>query len=511
VTLVLGACDDSDDGGEATTTAAPGATSPTSESPSSAPTTTSVPAGAPSEYADHPDDWVVPGRDYDNSRTATSDIDASNVESLEQAWTATVGGSLSTVPLIVGDTVYVQDASGTIWSLDRATGETNWQSDSTGFSIGPFGASIGDGRLYGVGGSNAVVAVDAEDGKQLWSTVITDTPSEGVDIQPLYYDGKVFASSVPVSMGGIYTGGDRGVIHALDAKTGEVLWRFDTVKGDLWGNAEVNSGGGSWYPPAIDLERGTIYWGVANPAPFPGTEEFPNGTSRPGPNLYTDSTVALDIETGKLKWYYQVHPHDLFDRDLVHSLIARTPDGPVVVALGKGGVIVGLDPAKGTPQWRTPVGTHDNDNLPELDGATTMLPGTFGGVLTPPATADGVVYAAVLNAPTTLSPDEPAYIGSELGQFDGIVVAVDAATGEIEWSTEVPGDPLGGATVVNDLVFTTLLDGEILALDRATGEIVWQDDLPGGTNGWMAVAGDLLVVPAGNADPPQLVAYSLAG
>ena len=282
------------------------------------------------------------------------------------------------------------------------------------------------------------------------------------------------------------------------------------MQGDLWGHPEVNSGGGAWYPPAIDTAHRLVLVGTANPAPFPGTDEYPNGSSRPGPNLYTDSTVALDLDTGALRWYHQVHPHDLFDRDLVHTLIAHpTPTTRVVVGTGKGGVVVGLDPATGKLRWSTSVGMHDHDQLTKLDGPTAVLPGTYGGVLTPPATADGVVYVASINAPTTLSPTEKAYIGSELGTNDGVVTAVDARTGRVRWKTTVPGDPLGGATVVNDLVLTALLDGSIVVLDRGTGHIVHTIKTAGGINGWMSAAGDQLVVPIGNAQPPRLVAYSI--
>ncbi|HEY8058142.1 MAG TPA: PQQ-binding-like beta-propeller repeat protein, partial [Acidimicrobiales bacterium] len=107
---------------------------------------------------------------------------------------------------------------------------------------------------------------------------------------------------------------------------------------------------------------------------------------------------------------------------------------------------------------------------------------------------------------TPLPPDETAYFGAPLGTEDGEVTAVDAATGEVLWATEVPGDPLGGTAVVNDLVVTALLDGTVLALDRATGEIVWTFDAGDGVNGWMSVVGDELFVPVGNAAPPQLLA-----
>ena len=232
---------------------------------------------------------------------------------------------------------------------------------------------------------------------------------------------------------------------------------------DLWGNPTVNSGGGAWYPPAIDPERGLVYWGVANPAPFPGHAEFPNGSSRPGPNLYTDSAVALDLGTGALRWYHQVHPHDLFDRDLVHTMLVRSPtvttrsSSPPARAAWSSASI----PTTGELLWETPVGEHDNDDLTELAGPTEVLPGTYGGVLTPPAAADGVVYVPVVNAPSDAGAGRDRLLRRRARySVDGEVVAIDAATGKVLWSTKVPGDPLGGATVVNDLVITALFDGE---------------------------------------------------
>ena len=170
---------------------------------------------------------------------------------------------------------------------------------------------------------------------------------------------------------------------------------------------------------------------------------------------------------------------------------------------------VGLGPRAGTVRWETAIGRHDNDDLTALDGPTVVYPGTYGGVLTPPATADGVVYAAVVNAPATLEPDETAYFGADLGTADGEVVAIDARTGRIRWATPVPGDPLGGATVVGDLVMTALLDGTVLALDRRTGEIVRSWAAGGGINGWMAALDDVVLVPVGTSRPPALVALGL--
>ena len=338
-----------------------------------APVTTADDGGggdAPAEAS--PQDWVLPGSDYGNSRRAVgSSIDADNVELLEPVWSAEFAGPLSTVPIVADGVVYAQTGNGAVHAIDADSGATRWTSAPTGFNIGPFGAAVADGRVFAVYGSTGVIALDAETGDEIWVAEITATPTTGIDIQPVVHDGLVFVSTVPVSIGGIYVGGDRGVLHALDAGTGEVVWTFDTVLGDdLWGNPEVNSGGGAWYPPAVDVERGLVYWGVANPAPFPGTAEFPNGTSRPGPNLYTNSAVALELATGELVWYHQVIPHDIFDRDLVHTMLVDLADGTdLVVTTGKGGTVVGggsiptLESRGGRPRsadTRTTTSTRSN-------------------------------------------------------------------------------------------------------------------------------------------------------
>lgn len=466
--------------------------------------------GAPAEVAAAAEAWPVPGQSYANTRTAArSTINASNVATLAKAWTSTTAfQNLSTAPLVLDGVVYLEDGMGKIVAYDARTGKERWVSDATGLNIGPYGVAAGDGQVYGLDGATGVIALDQKTGKTVWRTKITATETVGVDIQPQTFGGLVFAASVPVSIRGIYTPGDRGVIYALDARTGKIRWQFDTVQGNLWGHPEINSGGGAWYPPAIDTTRRIAYFGIANPAPFPGTKDYPNGSSRPGNNLYTDSLVALDVDTGKLLWFYQVTPHDLFDRDQVHAMIARANGRDVVISAGKSGVVVGLDPDTGQLLWKTVVGRHDNDDKP-LQGKTVVYPGTYGGVETPPATADGVVYVATLNSPTTLKPDEVSYVGSDLGTAPGEVVAIDAATGKVQWSQKVPGDPLGGATVVNDLVLTATLQGQVIALARTDGRIVWTYDAGAGINGWMSAVGDSLYIPVGQAQAAKLVALRL--
>ncbi|HEY7134779.1 MAG TPA: PQQ-binding-like beta-propeller repeat protein [Acidimicrobiia bacterium] len=468
----------------------------------------------PPEVRDHAGDWPLPGFDYANSRrAATSPINASNVSRLTPVWSVPLVAGASTVPLVVGDTVYVEDATGTVRAIDRATGQVRWEAGGGEFGIGPYGVAIGWGSVFATT-SKGVAAYEAGTGRKLWARSLNRTPTEGVDIQPTVFGHEVLVSTVPVSLNGQFKGGDRGTVFALDAGTGATVWSFDTVQGnDLWGNPTINSGGGAWYPPSIDVARGVAYFGTANPAPFAGTERFPNGSSRPGPNLYSESTIALTTGHGALQWYYQAHPHDLFDRDFIHTMLVdvREKAGTrrIVVGTGKGGVVVGLDQTTGALLWRTPVGVHRNDDLDALTGPTDVLPGTFGGVITPPASADGTVYVATLDEPTTLVPDAPRYIGSQLGHGDGQLVAIDAATGKVRWDVKVPGDPFGAATVVNDLVLTSNYTGTLFAYDRATGALVWQRDMGGGINGWPAVAGDLVLVPVGAGSNPRLAALRL--
>lgn len=488
-----------------------------SDSPRSA-----VDPGIPPEVVQYADDWPLPGRDYLNSRaTFDSSIDSTNIATLTPVWQVPLPGAggygnAATTPLIVGDRIYIEDLSSNIRAIDRESGALLWAREYGGFVIGPNGVAVGWGKVFAIRGTDTVVALDEITGAEIWARPLKLTRTNGVDIQPTVYGDRVFVSTVPVSLDGIYTGGDRGTLFALDQATGEAVWSFDTVDSpDLWGNPKVNSGGGAWFPPAIDTRRGRIYWGIANPAPYPGTREFPNGTSRPGPNLYTDSLVVLDVLSGELDWFRQAIPHDIFDHDLVHALLVDVKQGGtrrrIAVATGKGGKVIGHDVDTGKMLWTTPVGIHENDDLTALDGPTVVLPGTFGGVLTPPAAADGVVYVATLNAPSTYEPNREENIGGDVGTMDGEVVAIDAATGRILWDTVVPGDPTGGATVVNDLVLTATLQGQMLALDRATGAIVWTRDAPAGINGWPAVADDLIAWPVSLARPALLVGRGCRG
>jgi glucose dehydrogenase len=475
--------------------------------------------GVPPEVAQAQREWPLPGRDYNNSRyTQDSPIDSSNVSKLVEAWRvempglAAQFGKISTAPLILGGVVYIEDTWSTIKAIHLADGSVKWSVDAVNPNIGPNGVAVAWGKVFAIGGSDSVVAYDAETGTQLWTKRVIDTNTTGIDIQPTVFDDLVLVSTVPTSLAGQYTGGDRGILKALDQQTGEVRWLFDTIKSDdIWGNAEVNSGGGSWFTPSIDSERGHVFWGIGNPAPFPGTTNFPNASSRVGDNLYTDSTLALDVRTGSYLWHYQTVQRDLFDRDVCHTMLTEVAGVPAVVSTGKEGRVWAHRRDTGEVLWGpVSVGVHMNDELTELTAQTSVLPGTFGGVLTPPALADGVAYVAAVNIPTMYTQDFQDFLGSQIGSMAGNLVAIDVASGKVLWDAPVDGDPTGGVTIINDLAITATFQGNVFAYQRATGKEVWRWTAPGGINSWISVAADTLVIPVGLSDPAVVVALRLS-
>jgi glucose dehydrogenase len=479
---------------------------------------TSEVAGVPAEVATFQDDWPLPNRDYDNTRaTFTASINAKNVAGLKEAWRLSLTpasspfGTMTSNPLILGDAVYLQDMSSHVYCLDRETGAVRWKFTHGEPSVGPNGVAVGWGRVFANSGDTGVMAVDASDGRELWRWKPALTSSEGIDIQPTAYDGSVFVSTVPASLRGGYLGGSRGIIHALDPITGKSQWSFDTVDSeDIWGSSADNSGGGAWYPPLIDPARKRTYWGTGNPGPCPGLPDAPSGVGRPGPNLYTSSLVALDADSGKLAWYHQEQPHDLYDWDFQGSpmRVGETADHPeLIVGSGKTGTVVALDADSGKLVWRSEVGRHENDHLTELPVSESIMiyPGALGGVLTPTAYADDTLYVPIVDmgfAFTGSSFDPDVLTAS------GALVALDVATGAQRWSAPLPAPSYGAATVVNDLVFTSDANGRVYAFARADGHEVWHFDAGGGINAPLAAAGDLLLVSVG-LDNPAVIALRL--
>ena len=227
----------------------------------------------PPETEQFANDWPVPHGNLGATRSAgNSAISAANVARLGVAWTfdipaTSAWGSITANPIVVGDTVYIQDMESNIFALDRATGSLKWKATFDVGSNGPNGVAVGYGKVYAaLGDTGEVVALDSASGKVVWRRQVGSPLGEGIDMAPIAYNGLVYVSTVPCTSASCYRAGLRGVLYGLEAANGEVAWRFDTTK--------AADGGGLWYPPSVDA-AGNIYFGVGNPTPYPLTPGCP--------------------------------------------------------------------------------------------------------------------------------------------------------------------------------------------------------------------------------------------
>ncbi|GAA3002490.1 PQQ-binding-like beta-propeller repeat protein [Kitasatospora sp. NPDC006786] len=471
----------------------------------------------------HPQDWALSNGGLTNTRNVTrTPIDSHNVKNLKVKWRLplegdpTFAGIMASNPIVVGDTVYLISLNSDVTAVDKETGKVRWKRVFNSPSVGPNGVAYARGLLFGTT-FTGVFALDPATGRTVWSRELIASGEGGIDVAPQVYEDTVVVSTVPNTFGK-YVPGAMGTIFALDTATGNPRWSFNTVKdGDLWGHPEINSGGGTWFAPALD-EHGRLFVAVANPAPLPGTPEYPNGSSRPGPNLYTNCLLAMDSRTGKLLWFQQTAPHDLRDYDLqdppiVTTATVRGKRTEIVVAAGKMGKVYAYRADDGTPLWTLPVGTHLNDEGPLPDTPTTVLPGIIGGVETPMALSRGRLFVPWVDNPAKLD----SRGGLQLPDYTvgrGGLTAADVATGKVLWQRDLPQMALGAATVANDVVFTSTFDGQVYGFDTTTGATLWTARTPAGIISFPAVSGNLLLVGAGapafSTKPSfELIAYSL--
>ena len=478
--------------------------------------------------------WTQPDADLAATRDVASAITGANVSKLGVAWTvpltnsvAYTSGADAATPVIVNGVVYVQDLDSDVLAISLATGTVLWKHDYNSPDGGPDGVTVAGGVVYAAT-NHAAVALDAATGTQVWSRTLIGNDHEGISMAPGYDDGTVYVSTVPVNpLVRAYAGG-KGILWALNAKTGTPEWSWNQVQ-DLWGNPGVNSGGGVWYPPSFDAQ-GNVYLGIANPAPVFGTKSYPLGSSRPGPDLYTDSVVKLS-PAGKLLWYYQLTPHDLYDWDLQDPPVLSTANGrPVVIDGGKAGVLVELDARTGKLLWQRPVGGHQG---PQNEGLLTehatptshvhlpaqfcLEPNLYGGIVTELASNGSTTFAAVNDLALPATPAGAAEpVATTIGKLEnaaGEMVAVNQDTGTVAWDTLLPSTPYGAATVTNDVVLTTTFHGDLYALDAATGAVVFKTPMSAGSNAPVAVDGDYVIAGAGVATSStqrsMIIAYKL--
>jgi glucose dehydrogenase len=468
----------------------------------------------PPELTEFAEDWPAFQGNLSSDRAARgSTITSENVGTLDVAWTFTSPntagyGSFTSAPLVLGDVVYIQDTIGSVFALDRESGEIIWTRPYNVPSIGPAGIAVGYGQLYGVLREKAeVFALDLSTGDEIWRVKVTNFALPQSSAAPTVYDNTVY-----VEAGAGYLGGGKSSLIGLDAASGLTLWQFDLMEDNGWTNPRLNSGGGLWYPLSFD-EDGNLYFGVGNPAPYPGTADFPNGSSRPGDNLYSSSMVSLDSKTGELRWFYQARQHDIFDLDFQNTPVLAKVDldgttTTLAIGSGKTGTVAAVNAETGEVLWNVEVGEHDNDDLGEVpEGeSVTVLPGTLGGVETPIAFSDGLVFVPVLNFPTTYT-SSSIESGSDYSEATGDLYALNAVDGTTVWQQHLPSMATGSATVANDVVFTAGLDGIVRAYLTTSGDLLWTAQLTAGVNAPSAIAGDTIFVPAGG----PLVASSDTG
>src|SRR3954447_3683349 len=296
-------------------------------------------SAVPPEVVASQNEWPLPNRDYGNTRATTdSNIDAATIGRLGVAWVLPLGGgskwgSAASGPVIVNGMVFVQDLLSNVHAIDVGTGGERWVHRFDQKAFGPNGVAVGWGKVFASDGDRGLVALAAQSGKLLWRTPLAGPTGQQ---QPLPYGGSVLTGiaagrvkrgSGRVLKTGLLEPGASGFAYALDQRTGRVGWEFQTVAPGFWGHPAVNSGGGIWYPPAVDVRTGMTFWSTGNPAPAPGTDRYPNAASRPGPNLYSNSVLAIARATGKLHWYVQALPHDLFHHDLQNPPILARAGG----------------------------------------------------------------------------------------------------------------------------------------------------------------------------------------
>ncbi len=476
-------------------------------------------------------DWLHTNGNYAQTRFYPGkQINTGNVKNLKPKFTfqTEVLESMETAPIVVDGVMYMTTSFNHAYALDAVTGKEFWHykhkmGPITTFCCGPNnrGVAVEGGKLFMGTLDSRLVSLDAKTGKVLWNIEIAD-PEKGYSetMAPTVVGGKVLIGT----NGGEY--GIRGFVKAFDAANGNLLWTFNTIpeKGSegVWavndatgrdmhrdiaaekaqlardGSFFQTLGGGVWMNPAVDLKSNTIFFVVGNPSP----DLY--GAERPGDNLYTDSLVAVDLNTGAYKWHFQYIAHDVWDLDAVSPPIlvdVKDKSGnmvPGVIHGGKTGHVYVHNRETGA-LIRFSDAMIPQENmwvLPTSDGAR-MLPGANGGVEWSPMAVNPdlhLSYALNLHQPMTYHVETAKYPGGKLwlgGAFKiiegekqwGRLSAVNYDTGKVAWKFDTEQPLIGGAlATAGGLVFYGEGNGLFRALDAKSGELLWEYNCGAGAN-----------------------------
>jgi polyvinyl alcohol dehydrogenase (cytochrome) len=461
--------------------------------------------------------WPVAGHDLSNSWDQPSEhlISPSNVGTLNPAWTFTTGGSVSATPTVAGNAVYFPDWAGNLYAVEKHTGQLIWShkiSDYDGFptAISRVSPAVhGNALIFGDNENPAaahnganIIAVDRQTGALMWTTLVESHPAAAITGPPVVYRDVVYVGVSSIEESTLAKDPSykcctfRGSVVALDANTGGILWKMYDVP-DNHGATDQYSGGAIWQPPAIDPARGVLYIGTGNNYTVPGSvlacqaqADAANDTSTvcTPTDDYIDTALALDLQTGTVKW---AHNTDTNNVEWAQRVLAYdnwtigctttppnsncpTPKGPDfdlggagpnlidnLVGFGqKSGVYWAFSPDDGHALWNTFVGPAGT--------------GTLGGIEWGTATDGKRIYTEIADsghASYTLVPS-----GTQINW--GSWSALDAKTGMILWQTAdpTPGSiDFGAVSVANGVVYAGSqgAPGFMYAMDAATGKILW--------------------------------------
>ena len=476
--------------------------------------------------AGDPNDWLAYHQSYNGwSYSPLDQINVNNVKDLEVAWISVPGHAtrgLQTMPLVADGVLYYTGSYSRVFALDGATGKQLWsytpELDETLIARqthSPYnrGAAIGEGRLYVGTVDGRLIALDMKTGKVDWDTKLQDSEklTVGFTGAPLYAKGTVVIGS----QGGEWPG--QGPLYGVDAATGKVKWKFNTVGGDdaskqSYGNDSWRTGGGGgWMPGTFEPETNIVYWGTANPAPLYdwAGDKWKTEGARPGDNLYSTSVLGLDIDTGDLKFYHQELPHDTWDfdsaigefvkidRDGKHYIVHPNKSGFVFVydrdlkvqnvwpLIHNYNFVKSIDPKTGELIGRRDftAGKQTDPLCPAIDGGVSWNSGSYSpktGLYYKVGNEWCIDLEVVKTTPVT-EPVVQLNIGANFhevpppgGEIYGHLDARDPITGAKKWEVRFPEPPLSSVlSTGGNLVFLPDARGVVHAYNAETGAELW--------------------------------------
>ena len=474
--------------------------------------------------------WLTFGGGYDNHRhSPLTQITPDNVGRLAAQWVfqTDTPARFETTPLLRDNVLYVTGPLNLAWALDARTGREIWRyrrelpptgslTACCGLVNKGFGV-LGD-RLFMTTLDAHIVALDMKTGGVVWDTAMEDyTKGYASTIAPLVVKDKVIVGVA----GGEY--GIRGFIDAYDAATGKRAWRFYTIPGpgepgnDTWAGDSWQRGGASvWVTGAYDPDLNLLYYGIGNPGPDYHSD------SRKGDNLYSDSIVALDADTGALRWHYQFTPHDLHDWDATEvPILADLAIGgrprKVVMFANRNGFYYTLDRTTGEllvakpfviTTWAKEIGRDGRPvllpgNVPDEQGSLTC-PDVTGATNFWPPTYDPAQRLFFVNAREVCAtffawrqeyvPGE-RYTGGAAQRARGAdqraygaLRAIDPVTGERKWEFEyITPSTSGLLSTASGVIFSGDAEGNFLAIDARTGQFLWRFQMGSALHGTSAI------------------------